>query len=44
MMEPLDGEFEPNHEVDEMRWLPAGEAAALLTYEHDRELLREVTG
>ena len=44
MMEPLDGKFEPNHEVDEMRWLPAGEAADLLTYEHDRELLREVTG
>ena len=44
LMEPLGGEFEPNHEVDEMRWLPAAEAADLLTYEHDRELLREVTG
>jgi 8-oxo-dGTP pyrophosphatase MutT (NUDIX family) len=44
LMEPLGGEFQPNHEVDEMRWLPAAEAADLLTYEHDRELLREVTG
>jgi 8-oxo-dGTP diphosphatase len=44
MMEPLDGEFAPSGEVDEMRWLPAGEAGRLLTYEHDRELLREVTG
>jgi 8-oxo-dGTP diphosphatase len=44
MMEPLDGEFVPNQEVDEVRWLPAAEAAELLSYEHDRELLREVTG
>ena len=44
MMEPLDGEFVPNREVDEVRWLPASEAGDLLTYEHDRELLREVTG
>ena len=44
MMEPLDGEFVPNREVDEVRWLPAAEAGDLLTYEHDRELLREVTG
>ena len=44
MMEPLDGEFVPNQEVDEVRWLPAAEAAALLSYGHDRELLREVTG
>jgi 8-oxo-dGTP pyrophosphatase MutT (NUDIX family) len=44
MMEPLGGEFVPNREVDEVRWLPASEAGDLLTYEHDRELLREVTG
>ena len=43
-MEPLDGEFVPNDEVDEVRWLPPADAAELLTYEHDRELLREVTG
>ena len=44
MMEPLDGEFSPNQEVDEVRWLLTAAAADLLSYEHDRELLREVTG
>ena len=44
MMEPLGGEFVPSDEVDEIRWLPASEAAKLLSYGHDRELLREVTG
>jgi 8-oxo-dGTP diphosphatase len=29
----------PNHEVDELRWLGAPEAAKLLSYDHDRELL-----
>jgi 8-oxo-dGTP diphosphatase len=32
-------EFVPNDEVDELRWLTADEARALLTYEHDRTLL-----
>jgi 8-oxo-dGTP diphosphatase len=41
LMEPIDGEFAPSHEVDEMRWLPIGDAEELLSYEHDRELLRE---
>jgi 8-oxo-dGTP diphosphatase len=31
--------FIPNDEVDEVRWLPAGEARALLTYDRDRELI-----
>jgi len=35
------GEFEPNDEVDEMRWLTPDEARALLSYEHDRELVEE---
>ena len=38
-MEPLEGEFTPNSEVDELRWLPADEAARCLTYDHDRELV-----
>jgi 8-oxo-dGTP diphosphatase len=42
MMEPLDGEFVPSDEVDEVRWLTPADAEALLSYEHDRELLREV--
>ena len=32
-------EFEPNDEVDEVRWLDPGEAAAALTYDRDREVL-----
>jgi len=35
-----DPGFEPNDEVDELRWLPMVEAAELLSYERDRELLR----
>jgi 8-oxo-dGTP diphosphatase len=42
LMEPESGEFEPNEEVDDMRWLSPEEAAGLLSYEHDRALLREV--
>jgi len=42
LMEPLDGEFEPSDEVDEMRWVSPADAERLLSYEHDRELLREV--
>jgi 8-oxo-dGTP diphosphatase len=41
LMEPIEGEFAPSGEVDEMRWLPVADAEALLSYEHDRELLRE---
>jgi 8-oxo-dGTP pyrophosphatase MutT (NUDIX family) len=44
LMEPLDGEFAPSHEVDEVRWLAPADADRLLTYPHDRELLREVSG
>jgi 8-oxo-dGTP diphosphatase len=43
LMEPLDGEFVPSDEVDEVRWLSPADADALLSYDHDRELLREVT-
>jgi 8-oxo-dGTP diphosphatase len=39
MMEVDGGEFAPNEEVDEMRWLPVHEAASLLTYPRDRELV-----
>jgi 8-oxo-dGTP diphosphatase len=34
-----DGEPCAQNEVDEVRWVPLGEAAALLTYERDVELL-----
>jgi 8-oxo-dGTP diphosphatase len=41
-MEPLEGEFVPSDEVDELRWLAPDDAADLLSYEHDRELLLQV--
>ena len=44
MMEPLDGEFVPSDEVDQVRWLSTADAGRLLSYEHDRELLRQVSG
>jgi 8-oxo-dGTP diphosphatase len=43
-MEPLAGSFEPTDEVDELRWLAPPEAAALLSYERDREVLAAVEG
>lgn len=44
LMEPIDDAgdgsgFEPNDEVDELRWLSLREAAGLVDYEHDRLLL-----
>lgn len=39
-MEPeSDTGFEPNDEVDELRWLSLDEARSLLSYDHDRELV-----
>lgn len=40
LMEPVGGEFAVNDEVDQLRWCDAGEADDLLTYAHDRELIR----
>jgi 8-oxo-dGTP diphosphatase len=33
------GSFEPNQEVDEIRWLPVAHATELLTYERDSDVL-----
>jgi 8-oxo-dGTP diphosphatase len=41
LMEPVEGRFEPHPEVDEMRWVDEASARELLTYEHDRKLVRE---
>lgn len=41
-MTPDGGEFEPGEEVDELRWATPEEARVLLTYPHDRSLLRTV--
>ena len=34
--------FTPNDEVDELRWLPVADAAALVTHEHDRTVLADL--
>jgi 8-oxo-dGTP pyrophosphatase MutT (NUDIX family) len=39
VMEVEGGSFTANDEVDEVRWVPAAEASALLSYAHDRELV-----
>ncbi|GAC1370646.1 MAG: hypothetical protein NVSMB32_15000 [Actinomycetota bacterium] len=39
VMEPLRGEFAPNSEVDELRWLLLPEARETLSYPHDRLIL-----
>jgi len=41
LMEPVQGEFKPHDEVDELRWLTRGEAVELLTYPHDEDLVRK---
>jgi 8-oxo-(d)GTP phosphatase len=39
----IDGEFIPNDEVDELKWLPVAEAMKELKYPHDRKVLRRFT-
>lgn len=39
LMHPAGGAFTPNAEVDELRWVGATTAGALLSYEHDRGVL-----
>jgi len=41
-MDADGGRFTPNREVDELRWVPIEDAAGLLSYAHDRSLLRQV--
>lgn len=39
-MQPVDGAFAPNDEVDAVRWLAPEDAVRLLTYEHDAAVVR----
>jgi 8-oxo-dGTP diphosphatase len=39
LMEAISGEFAPNEEVDELRWVTLDEAFELLTWDRDRELV-----
>jgi 8-oxo-(d)GTP phosphatase len=38
----LGGEFVPNDEADELRWLPLDDAAALCSHGHDRDVLADL--
>jgi 8-oxo-dGTP pyrophosphatase MutT (NUDIX family) len=42
VMRPLDGEFRPSDEDDEVRWATPGDAALLLSYGRDVGLLERV--
>jgi 8-oxo-dGTP diphosphatase len=41
LMEPIEGRFEPHGEVDELRWVTPEDAQEVLTYPHDKELVRK---
>ena len=42
MMEPVGGDVsQHDHEFDDVRWLPAAEAHARLTYEGEKGLIAE---
>ncbi len=40
LMDPIEGQFEAHDEVDELRWVTPHQARALLSYGHDRDLVR----
>jgi 8-oxo-dGTP diphosphatase len=42
LMDPVEGEFEPTDEVDEIRWVEPRVAADLLSYDRDLVLLEHV--
>ena len=42
VMQAVGGGFEPNDEVDELRWLPTPAAADLCSHEHDRAVLADL--
>jgi 8-oxo-(d)GTP phosphatase len=42
LMRVTGGEFTPNDEVDELRWLPLDDAAAVVSHEADRAVLADL--
>ena len=44
LMTPVDGELAAAHEIDDARFVPVDEAALILTYWRDRELLALLEG
>jgi 8-oxo-dGTP diphosphatase len=41
-MGDCDGQFVPNREVDELRWVPIDDAKQMLSYDFDRDLVDHV--
>jgi 8-oxo-dGTP diphosphatase len=39
LMRALGGEFTPNLEIDDLRWVPFGTATEMVTHDHDRAVL-----
>jgi 8-oxo-dGTP diphosphatase len=42
LQQAVAGEFEPNSEVDELRWLSLADAAEQVTHDHDRAVLADL--
>ena len=42
LMRVVGGDFEPNDEVDDLRWLPPDEARRLVSHAHDRAVLADL--
>ena len=42
-MDGAEGDFEPNDEVDELRWVSIDEAKEMLSYDFDRDLVERVS-
>jgi 8-oxo-dGTP pyrophosphatase MutT (NUDIX family) len=42
LMQPIEGEWQPSDEVDELAWIALAAAPGRLSYEHDRALLAAV--
>jgi len=42
VMQVVGGGFEPNDEVDELRWLPVPEAVGQVSHDHDRAVLEDL--
>ena len=42
LMLPLGGEFEPHHEIDQVKWVALADAHHLLTYDRDADVLDAV--
>jgi 8-oxo-(d)GTP phosphatase len=42
LMQVTGGRFAPNDEVDGLRWVPVDDAVALVTHDHDRDVLADL--